>query len=175
MKLIAFGELLQVEKDVKGKLVDNSSSLQNQLSNLNTEKRNDTWLIVSLQESMNIQAEEIRKVDADRQFAASKAKYDLEVTVADNAKAIDELKSDVDEPIAQRIKPTDDKVKETDGTIQVLDQTVAISESHHVESVEKLKEVTVITNGIHTQIKEETGHNCEIGAHKDQMTHFKSP
>merc|ERR1719419_1729922 len=172
-------KLLQVEKDVEGKLVDNASSLQNQLSNLDTDNKNNTQLIVSLQESMNIQAEEVRKVDADRQLAASKAKDDLDATVAANAKAIAELKSDVDDSIHQRIKPTEDKLKETDGAIQVLNQTVAIFESRHVETVEKLKEVTVITNGIQTQIKEQEQKMVEQSASdlhliKEQMSNIEN-
>merc|ERR1712226_1627204 len=115
----------------------------------------NTLQIVNIQESINIQSEQVKKVDAERQRSEAKAKEDLEATVASNEKAIAELRNELDDSIVQKFKPTEDKLHGIDGQVQILNQTVAVFESRHAETVEKFKEVNVITNTIQTQIKEQ--------------------
>lgn len=54
-----------------------------------------------LQESIYLQTEQDKKVDADRQHADTKEKENFEVSVATNAKAIDTLKAEVEEAITK--------------------------------------------------------------------------
>merc|ERR1719431_2013552 len=75
--------------------------------------------------------------------------------VAANASAIADLRNEVDESIAQRIKPTEDKLREVDGQVQVLHKTVSVFESRHVETTERIKEVTVLTNNLQGQMKDQ--------------------
>jgi len=78
-------KLLEVEKDVEGKVRDNASSVQNQLINLDAENKNNAQMLVTLQESVNIQVQETKKVDAERQRSEAKAKEDLDANAAANA------------------------------------------------------------------------------------------
>ena len=214
-------KLLEVEKDVEGKVRDNASSVQNQLINLDAENKNNAQMLVTLQESVNIQVQETKKVDAERQRSEAKAKEDLDANAAVNARAIADLKDQLGETIAQRVKPTEDrlsevngdikamhgtleqfedaidkrintdvmlrienlekdnqkalgdlqsqigesislrmkpsedKLREVDGEISGLHKTVAIFESRHVETTKSLKEVTVLTERIQTQVNDQ--------------------
>merc|ERR1719285_106848 len=214
-------KLLEVEKDVEGKVRDNASSVQNQLINLDAENKNNAQMLVTLQESINIQVQETKKVDAERQRSEAKAKEDLDANAAANARAIADLKDQLGETIAQRVKPTEDrlsevngdikamhgtleqfedaidkrintdvmlrienlekdnqkalgdlqsqigdsisqrmkpsedKLREVDGEISGLHKTVAIFESRHVETTKSLKEVTVLTERIQTQVNDQ--------------------
>ena len=214
-------KLLEVEKDVEGKVRDNASSVQNQLINLDAENKNNAQMLVTLQESVNIQVQETKKVDAERQRSEAKAKEDLDANAAANARAIADLKDQLGETIAQRVKPTEDrlnelngdikamhgtleqfedaidkrintdvmlrienlekdnqkalgdlqsqigesisqrmkpsedKLREVDGEISGLHKTVAIFESRHVETTKSLKEVTVVTERIQTQVNDQ--------------------
>ena len=214
-------KLLEVEKDVEGKVRDNASSVQNQLTNLDADNKNNAQMLVTLQESINIQVQETKKVDAERQRSEAKAKEDLDANAAANARAIADLKDQLGETIAQRVKPTEDRLSEVngdlkamhgtleqfedaidkrintdvmlrienlekdnqkalgdletqigdsisqrmkpseeklskvDGEISGLHKTVAVFESRHVETTKSLKEVTVLTERIQTQVNDQ--------------------
>ena len=90
---------------------------------------------MSLQEAINIQSEEVKKVDAERQMAGNKIKDDIDSYLASNAKAISELKNDV----AERIKPTEDKLANVDKAIDSMDNTLVIFNNRHNETKVKLK------------------------------------
>merc|ERR1719193_2380922 len=53
------------------------------------------------------------------------------------------------------MKPSEDKLREVDGEISGLHKTVAIFESRHVETTKSLKEVTVLTERIQTQVNDQ--------------------
>merc|ERR1719153_564581 len=132
---------------------DNVSSLQNQLANLDSDNKNNIQQIFTLQESINIQSEQVKKVDAERQKEANKTKEDIESTIASNAKAISDLRNELANSIADKFKPTEDKINNIDNSLQDVNKTLAIFDGRHVETVEKMKEMTVITNNIQVQIK----------------------
>merc|ERR1711971_858356 len=117
-------KLLEVEKDVEGKVRDNASSVQNQLINLDAENKNNAQMLVTLQESVNIQVQESKKVDAERQRSEAKAKEDLDANAAANARAIADLKDQLGETIAQRVKPTEDRLSEVNGDIKAMHGTL---------------------------------------------------
>ena len=53
-----------------------------------------------------------------------------------------------------------DQIKHIDGTIGGLHKTVAILEGRHVETVEKMKEASVLANNIQVKVEEvEQGSN----------------
>merc|ERR1712050_102184 len=90
--------------DFDGKLQavnDNAHSLEIKLNSLDTDNKSNSQTIVNLQESIYLQTEQVKKVDAERQQAEAKAKEDFEATVATNAKAIDALKAEVEESITK--------------------------------------------------------------------------
>ena len=57
--------------------------------------------------------------------------------------------------IEDRLKQSEDQIKHIDDTIDGLHKTVAIFEGRHVETVEKMKEVTVLASNIQVQVKEQ--------------------
>merc|ERR1712013_836965 len=193
----------------------------NQLTNLDADNKNNAQMLVTLHESINIQVQETKKVDAERQRSEAKAKEDLDANAAANARAIADLKDQLGETIAQRVKPTEDRLSEVngdlkamhgtleqfkdaidkrintdvmlrienlekdnqkalgdletqigdsisqrmkpseeklskvDGEISGLHKTLAVFESRHVETTKSLKEVTVLTERIQTQVNDQ--------------------
>ena len=200
---------------------DNASSVQNQLTNLDADNKNNAQMLVTLRESINIQVQETKKVDAERQRSEAKAKEDLDANAAanareianlkdqlgetiaqrvkptedrlsevngdlkamhgsrgqfedaidkrintdvmlrienlkkDNQKALGDLETQIGESISQRMKPSEDKLSKVDGEISGLHKTVAVFESRHVETTKSLKEVTVLTERIQTQVNDQ--------------------
>ena len=57
--------------------------------------------------------------------------------------------------LEDRVKQDEDQVKHIDDTLNGLHKTVAIFEGRHVETVEKMKEVTVLASNIQVQLKEQ--------------------
>ena len=53
------------------------------------------------------------------------------------------------------MKQNEDQIKHIDDTINGLHKTIAIFEGRHVETVEKMKEVTVLASNIQVQVKEQ--------------------
>ena len=57
--------------------------------------------------------------------------------------------------IEDRLKQSEDQIKHIDDIFDRLHKTVAIFEGRHVETVEKMKEVTVLASNIQVQVKEQ--------------------
>merc|ERR1719400_103707 len=73
----------------------------------------------------------------------------------DNQKALGDLETQIGDSISQRMKPSEEKLSKVDGEISGLHKTVAIFESRHVETTKSLKEVTVLTERIQTQVNDQ--------------------
>jgi chromosome segregation ATPase len=146
-------KLRDMEKDIENKMSDNSSSLQSRLNILDSDNKKNTLQIVNIQESIHIQSEEAKKVESERHASSVKVKEDLAAAVASNERAISDLKIEFDESITHKFKPTEDMINNIDGKVEVINKTVAVFESRHLETIEKFKEVSVITNTIQTQVK----------------------
>ena len=95
-------KMLSLESDIEGKLknqeqMDNSllnkinelhnssdgsfTNLQNQLTNLDSENQNNIQQIFNIKETINIQSQEAKKIEDERQIADNKARDDIEVNV----------------------------------------------------------------------------------------------
>ena len=86
-------KILAVEQDLEGKVQginSNSSNISDKILSLEDETKSHSQSLVTIQESMAIQVDNMKKVDSERQNAAARAKEDLDVANAANAKAIDE-------------------------------------------------------------------------------------
>ena len=59
-----------------------------------------------------------------------------------------------------------DQIKPTDRTTDGLHKAVAICEGAHVETVEKMKEVTVLASNIQVQVKEQDQKRMEQSANE---------
>merc|ERR1712179_195984 len=79
---------------------------------------------------------------------------DIKSSVADNAKAVYDIKNEVTNTIVEQIKPTSDKINSMDGSIQDVNKALAVFEGRHVETVEKMKEVTLLSNNTQIQMKD---------------------
>ena len=86
------------------------------------------------------------------QMAANKTKEDIELTLANNAKAIVDLQNEVAQSIAENIKPTEEKLSGVDNAVQGLHKSVATFEDRHVETFDRIKEVAVLSSNIQVQI-----------------------
>merc|ERR1719394_946968 len=143
----------QLTSNLEKSLSSNTTALESRMNNIDTDTKNNALQIVNIKESINIQSEHVKKMDAERQQSETKAKKDLEGTVADNKRAIAELRNELLECVSEKIQPTENKVRDIDSEIHVINKTVSVMESRHVETVQKLKEVTVITNNVQTQVQ----------------------
>merc|ERR1719411_1955210 len=95
-------KLLAVEQDLDGKLRgvhDNSNGLMDKINALDTDNRDNAQKIVSLQERLVLQTDHITKVESERAMSEVKAKKELETTVDTNAKAISDLKTELDKAL----------------------------------------------------------------------------
>merc|ERR1719394_1704873 len=143
----------QLTSNLEKSLSSNTTALESRMNNIDTDTKNNALQIVNIKESINIQSEHVKKMDAERQQSEIKAREDLEGTVADNKRAIAELRNELLECVSEKIQPTENKVRDIDSEIHVINKTVSVMESRHVETVQKLKEVTVITNNVQTQVQ----------------------
>ena len=97
-------KLLGVERELDGKLQsvsDNTSEIQTKLGSVDNENKNNAQNIISLQESIFIQTEQVKKVDAERQQSAAKAKEDFDANVDANTKAIEGLRKELGDSITK--------------------------------------------------------------------------
>merc|ERR1711911_267302 len=88
-------KILAVEQDLEGKVQGiNSSSgnLSDKISSLEDNTRAHAQSLVTIQESIAIQVNDMKTVESERQNAAVKVKEDLDATTAANTKAISDMK-----------------------------------------------------------------------------------
>ena len=136
-------KLLGVEKDLDGKLQgvnENANSLVTKVNSLDNETKNNSQTIVNLQESIYIQTETMKKVDAERQQAEAKAKEDMEASVSTNAKAIADLKAEVEDAITKiEITLKQEQTKDNSALLDRLNivQDATVSNEGRIESLEK--------------------------------------
>merc|ERR1712106_333404 len=136
-------KLLGVEKDLDGKLQgvnENTNIIDTKLNSLDNDNKNNAQTIVSLQESIFIQTEQVKKVDAERQQAEVKAKEDFDATVSTNAKAIADLKAEVENSITNiEITLKQEQTKDNSALLDRLNfvQDTTTSNEGRIDSLEK--------------------------------------
>ena len=92
--------------------------------------------------------------------------------VQDNVKEIASLKQRTGDQnnnlgdIEDRLKQSEDQIKHIDDIFDRLHKTVAIFEGRHMDTVEKMKEVTVLTSNIQVQVKEQEQKRMEQSANE---------
>jgi len=140
-------KLLAVEQDLDGKLKgvhDNSNGLMDKINALDTDNRDNAQRIVSIQERLVLQTDHITKVESERAMSEVKAKKELETTVETNAKAISDLKADLDkallgtsasmkESIEKMEKNQEEKISETNnafaGKVRELEDVMKVTKT----------------------------------------------
>ena len=71
----------------------------------------------------------------------ARLKEDLEVRVSFNESDIADIRNELDDSLAQKLKPTEDKLNGIDGQVQALNKTVTVFESRHVETLVKSRQL----------------------------------
>merc|ERR1711892_334172 len=141
-----FLEYLQVERQ--------------RIDNVESELNNLDETVKKAQPEIKRNTERIDELDAN-QTNIGKNLDDTSNQVQDNVKEIASLKQVMGNQnnnlgdVEERLKQNEDQIKHIDDTIDGLHKTVAIFEGRHVETVEKMKEVTVLTSNIQVQVKEQ--------------------
>jgi len=141
-------KLLGVEKDLDGKMQgvnENANSLVTKLNSVDEDNKNNSQTIVNIQESIFIQSEQVKKVDAERQNSAVKAKEDFDATVSTNAKAIADLKSEVNDAITKiEITLKQEQTKDNSDLLDKLNhvQDATNSNEGRIDSLEKAGQET---------------------------------
>ena len=137
-------KLLGVEKNLDEKLQgvnENANSLVTKVNSLDNETKNSPQTMVNLQKSIYSQTETVKKVDAERQQAEATANENMEATVSTNAKAIANLKAEVEDAIT--------KIVNLQKSIYIQTETVKKVDAERQRAEDKAKEdmeATMSTN-----------------------------
>merc|ERR1719394_2223278 len=148
----------QLTINLEKKMADTENKIHREIESVNKQTED---LTNNLEEQLgNIEDVMDKKINTDiiprighLDNTLSDMEKDIKSSVASNAKAISDLRNQITESISDKLKPTEDKINNLDATIQDVNKILAVFEGRHVETVEKMKEVTVLTNNIQLQIK----------------------
>merc|ERR1712106_393353 len=95
-------KLLSIETDFNGKVVgisDNAEDLKLRIINVGTEGKNNSQGLISIQESLNIQAEQVKKVESERQKSAEEFNKTFVDKIDANAMAVADLRKGLSDSI----------------------------------------------------------------------------
>ena len=154
--ITALGERSDVSERKISELDTGTQGLLEKLLGLEDENRNNKQGIVTIKESLVLQSENIKKVENERQNSEAKAKEDLETTVNTNARAISDLKIEVEraldgsslfmkESIEKMERKQDEKMLETNKNV--------------VDKVKDFEDILTVT-------KHELNNTCTKNMHK---------
>merc|ERR1712106_838519 len=111
------------------KIYEDKDTITSKLDLMKSENQTNTQNIVSIQESIFIQSEQVKKVESERKQATKQDKEAFQATILDNATAIADLKKKIDEAlldmvnlsdIEKRLKVSEDNIHHIDDTIDGL-------------------------------------------------------
>merc|ERR1712142_912168 len=91
--------LAKFSNDYDDKLDDCQKKMEEKFNSLDADSKQNLQSFVTLQESINLQSEKVQKVDAERQQAAAQVKEEFAATVNTNAKAIADMKAELEDAI----------------------------------------------------------------------------
>merc|ERR1711892_868441 len=95
-------KLLNIETDFNGKVVgvsDNAEDLKLMIINVDSETKNNSQGLINIQESLNIQAEQVKKVESERQKSAEELNKTFVDKIDANAKAVADLRKGLSDSI----------------------------------------------------------------------------
>merc|ERR1712128_290698 len=95
-------KLLSIETDFKGKVVgvsDNTEDLKLMIINVDSETKNNSRGLISIQESLNIQAEQVKNVESEIQKSAEESNKTFVDKIDANAMAIADLRKGLSDSI----------------------------------------------------------------------------
>merc|ERR1712106_348454 len=95
-------KLLSIETDFNGKVVgvsDNAEDLKLMIINVDSETKNNSQGLINIQESLNIQAEQVKKVESERQKSAEESNKTFVDKIDANAMAVADLRKGLSDSI----------------------------------------------------------------------------
>merc|ERR1711892_395149 len=95
-------KLLSIETDFNGKVVgvsDNAEDLKLMIINVDSETKNNSQGLINIQESLNIQAEQVKNVESERQKSAEESNKTFVDKIDANAMAIADLRKGLSDSI----------------------------------------------------------------------------
>merc|ERR1712013_224623 len=116
-------------QQVLQKMNEDKNENENQFKVLKDESQSNTQNIINIQESLYIQSEQVKKVDAERQQSMKKEKKDVQATILGNASAIGDLKRELEKTINEmskmnvietRLKSSEDDIKHLDDSMMAI-------------------------------------------------------
>merc|ERR1712128_297590 len=95
-------KLLSIETDFNGKVVgvsDNAEDLKLMIINVDSVTKNNSQGLINIQESLNIQAEQVKKVESERQKSAEESNKTFVDKIDANAMAVADLRKGLSDSI----------------------------------------------------------------------------
>merc|ERR1712106_470168 len=95
-------KLLSIETDFNGKVVgisDNTEDLKLMIINVDSETKNNSQGLINIQESLNIQVEQVKKVESERQKSAEESNKTFVDKIDANAMAVADLRKGLSDSI----------------------------------------------------------------------------
>merc|ERR1712106_314362 len=95
-------KLLSIETDFNGKVVDvsdNAVDLKLMIINVDSETKNNSQGLINIQESLNIQVEQVKKVESERQKSAEESNKTFVDKIDANAMAVADLRKGLSDSI----------------------------------------------------------------------------
>merc|ERR1712025_82603 len=131
-------KVLNLESDFNGKFVgfnNSTEELKLMIVNIDNESKNNSQGLISIQESLNIQAEQVKKVESERQKSAHESNKAFIVKMDENAKAIEDMKRDM----SNALNDLENKLKQDiEKDQQSIEQKFIIIQDRNEENMNKI-------------------------------------
>merc|ERR1711892_460804 len=131
-------KLLSIETDFNGKVVgvsDNAEDLKLMIINVDSETKNNSQVLINIQESLNIQAEQVKKVESERQKSAEESNKTFVDKIDANAMAVADLRKG----LSDSINVLEVKLKqEMDTDQQNLEQKILLIQNKNYVNLNKI-------------------------------------
>merc|ERR1712106_1117011 len=164
-------KLLSIETDFNGKVVgisDNAKDLKLMIINVDTESKKNSQGLISIQESLNIQAEQVKKVESERQKSAEESNKTFVDKIDANAMAVADLRKG----LSDSINVLEGKLKQDmDTDQQNLEQKIVLIQNKNDLNFNKI--TALETSGPETT-KTIKVHASQIEIHSENINSFVS-
>merc|ERR1712128_2823 len=131
-------KLLSIETDFNGKVVgvsDNAEDLKLMIINVDTETKNNSQVLINIQESLNIQVEQVKRVESERQKSAEESNKTFVDKIDANAMAV----ADLGKGLSDSINVLEGKLKQDmDTDQQNLEQKILLIQNKNDVNLNKI-------------------------------------
>merc|ERR1712058_11719 len=132
-------KVLNLESDVEQKysgMNDSSADLKSRVDKIDIEIMNNSQGLVNIQEIVNIQTEQVKKVESERQKSSEESNKALEASTQANTRAIDDMRKELGDAIHDlEVKLTTDRDQDN----QTFDQRIIFIQNQNEEKISALE------------------------------------